>query len=148
MIGRCLGVDYGTARIGLAISDETGMLATPLATVAVRGIPDAVRAVTEHIRRTGAVRIVIGMPLHMNSSRGAGAEAADDFARRIRETTALPVIAWDERLTTRMAERALIEANVRRNRRRSVIDRAAAQLILQSYLDARAAGGTEEPLPE
>ncbi len=138
MIGRCLGVDYGTHRIGLAISDETAMLATPLATIKINGLADAVRAVVERGRASEVRRIVVGMPLNMNQTRGPSAVAAAQLATCLRETTGLPVVEWDERLTTRMAERALIAANVRRARRRGVVDQAAAQLILQSYLDSLA----------
>lgn len=138
MTGRCLGVDFGTRRLGLAISDETAMLATPLETVPVNGMDDAVQAVAERSRSREVCKIVVGMPLNMNQSRGPGAEAAALLAERLRAATGLPVVEWDERLTTSMAERSLIAANVRRARRRSVIDQAAAQIILQSYLDAQA----------
>lgn len=137
MKGRCLGVDYGTHRIGLAVSDETAMLATPLETVDVKSLDDAVRAVVDRGTRLSVRCIVVGMPLNMNVSRGPSAEAAALLAHRVRELTGLPVIEWDERLTTRLAERSLISAGVRRKQRRRVIDQAAAQLILQSYLDSQ-----------
>lgn len=137
MTGRCLGVDYGTHHVGLAVSDETAMLATPLETVEIEGMNDAVRAVDKRAREFAVRRIVVGLPLNMNVSRGPSAEAAALLAERIREQTGFPVIEWDERLTTRMAEKALISSGVRRRRRRQVIDQAAAQLILQSYLDSQ-----------
>ncbi len=137
MNARCLGVDYGTHRVGLAISDETAMLATPLETVAVRGMDDAVRAVARHCDRMGVRRVVVGMPLNMNRTRGPSAVAAAVLAERIRRETGLKVVEWDERLTTRQAEKSLITAGVRRERRRGLIDQVAAQLILQSYLDSR-----------
>ncbi len=137
MNGRCLGVDYGTHRIGLAVSDETAMLATPLVTVDVRSMDEAIRAVVGQATRFAVRCIVVGMPLNMNVSRGPSAEAAALLAHRIREHTGLPVVEWDERLTTRLAEKALISSGVRRQKRRRVIDQAAAQLILQSYLDSQ-----------
>ncbi len=136
MIGRCLGVDYGTHYMGLAISDETAMLASPLETVKISSADDATRRVAECCRQLGVRRIVVGMPLNMNQTRGPSAEAATALANRLQAATGLPVIEWDERLTTRLAEKALIASNVRRARRRQVIDQAAAQLILQSYLDS------------
>lgn len=137
MTGRCLGVDYGTHNVGLAISDETAMLASPLETIRVRDSKDAARHVAERCREFDVRRIVIGMPLNMNQSRGPSAEAAAALAKHLKEATGLPVIEWDERLTTRLAERSLIASNVRRSRRRLVVDQAAAQLILQSYLDSQ-----------
>lgn len=137
MNGRFLGVDYGTRRIGLAVSDETAMLATPLASVEIQAMDDAVDAIAEQADRLAVKCIVVGMPLNMNVSRGPSAESAALLARRVRERTGREVIEWDERLTTRLAEKALIASGVRRQKRRRVIDQAAAQLILQSYLDSR-----------
>lgn len=133
---RFLGVDYGTRRIGLAVSDETAMLATPLASIEFKDMKDAVNAIADRATRLAVRSIVVGMPLNMNVSRGPSAESAALLANRIRERTGLKVIEWDERLTTMLAEKALIASGVRRQKRRRVIDQAAAQLILQSYLDS------------
>ena len=88
-----------------------------------------------------ASRIVIGLPLDMNGTRGRRAKLTESFMDRVRTATGLPVIPWDERLTTVQAERALIEGDVRRSRRKLVIDQVAAVIILQTYLDAQCATG-------
>ena len=139
--GRVLGVDFGTRRIGLALGDPTGTLASPYATLDARG---GAAAVARACRETGAVRIVVGLPLRLDAGEGPAAEGARAFADELRRRVDVPVELWDERFSTVTAERALIEGGARRARRRNVIDRLAAQVILQHYLD-RCAGG--EPAP-
>jgi putative Holliday junction resolvase len=137
-----LGVDYGSHRIGLAISDSNGRLAFPLTTVgAGEGRRSAVAAVKAYVEKEAIERIVVGMPLSLDGSRGPAARRADHFARDLRRAVSAPVDVWDERFTTQQAERTLLEANVSRQRRRQVVDQMAAALILQSFLDAH--GGAE-----
>jgi putative holliday junction resolvase len=136
-MARILGIDYGRRRIGLAISDETEMLATPLLTVEVNGLKEAVARVAEHARARGAVRIVVGLPLNMDGTAGPMAEEVREYCRRLGEATGLPVEFWDERLSSGQAERVLLEADLSRARRKQVRDKLAAQLILQGFLDAR-----------
>lgn len=137
--GRWLGLDYGSRRIGVAVSDPTGTIATPLTTVQNTG-PTAVNAALRRVvAETGAVGVVIGLPVRTGGDEGPEAAAAREFAARLEAALALPVRLWDERLTTAGAERTLIEGGVRRERRRELRDRIAAQMMLQSFLDARQA---------
>jgi putative Holliday junction resolvase len=136
--GRTLALDYGDRRIGLALSDPMGLVARPLMTLTrttrARDL-DRIRAIIgEHDVR----RIVVGLPLDMDGGRGARARITEAFIGTIRGATGLPVIPWDERLTTVQAERILISGDVSRARRRRVIDQVAAVIVLQAYLDSRA----------
>ena len=133
---RILAVDHGTRRIGLAVSDPSGTISMPLRTVAVRGDAQAARDVASAARETQAETIVVGLPLNMDGTSGPAAEHARRFADAVGAAAGVPVVLWDERLTTRMAERMLVEADVRRARRKEVIDKLAAQAILESYLDS------------
>ena len=130
-----MGVDPGTRRIGVAVSDELGMLARGVATLsATREEADA-GELSELAKSLGAERIVVGLPRNMDGSEGERAQAARQLAENLASRTGLPVILWDERLTTKGAERMLIAADLSRARRRRIIDQQAAQWILQSYLD-------------
>jgi putative Holliday junction resolvase len=128
-----MGVDPGTRRIGVAVSDELGMLARGVATLAATGAE--VEELAALARSLEVERIVVGLPRHMNGSEGERAMAARQLAENLASRTGLPVILWDERLTTKGAERMLIAADLPRARRRRIIDQQAAQWILQSYLD-------------
>lgn len=136
-MGRCLGIDFGTRRIGVAISDESATIAFPAGIIENTGPAQAVEAVGRTAREKGAGTIVVGMPLGLNGAKGMAAENVERFIERLKESLALPVVAWDERLTTKIAERAMIAGGLRRSRRKECIDSATAQIILQSYLDAR-----------
>lgn len=135
-MGRVIGVDHGERRIGLAISDPDGVLASPLKTVDVRD-GDPVKAVAGVCAETGAERVVVGLPLHLDAREGASAEKARAFAEALRARTGVPVELWDERLTTVSAQKALIEGGVRRKRRKELVDGLAARIMLQHYLDSR-----------
>jgi putative Holliday junction resolvase len=129
---RILGVDYGRKRIGLAISDESGTVATPVGHVT--GMAEVLGVATER----GAGKIVVGIPKRLDGTASEQTEKTQKFIEALRAETTLPVEPWDERLTSRQAERALIEGKVRRRDRREKIDQLAAQIMLQSYLDAHA----------
>ncbi len=134
---KAIGVDLGEKRIGVAVSDKSGRVALPTATLpgdrpTCEIIADILNLATQH----GAERIVIGMPTSLSGKAGPAAQQAAQFARALAAQTNLRVIAWDERLTTALAERAMIRAKVRRQKCRQNIDKAAATLILQNYLDA------------
>jgi len=135
--GRVLAIDLGTRRIGVALSDPTGTIASPLETLSVTGPRRAVEQVADLCRRHGVAAVVVGWPRNMDGSRGPAAKEAEAFAERLRPAAAVPVELWDERLSTAAAERALIDADVRRDERRRSRDRVAAAVILQGYLDAR-----------
>ncbi len=130
-----MGVDPGTRRIGVAVSDELGMLARGVATLSATGEEADAGELSELAKSLGAERIVVGLPRNMDGSEGERAQAARQLAENLASRTGLPVILWDERLTTKGAERMLIAADLSRARRRRIIDQQAAQWILQSYLD-------------
>jgi putative Holliday junction resolvase len=130
---RILGIDFGQARIGIAVSDELGMLAHPVETIPARG--DAAQRIAEIVREKNAERVVIGMPRHMNGSVGEAARDALAFAEKLRTVLSCEVVTWDERLTTMAANRALRDSGQRTRNSRGFVDQVAAQMILQGYLD-------------
>ena len=140
-VERCLGMDLGTKRIGLALSDPLGWTAAPLPALSRVGWKKDLAALRRLVETHAVLRIVVGLPLRMDGEPGEQAKQAQEFAARIRVELGVPVETWDERLTTVQAERTLIDSDVRRERRRQVIDSLAASLILQGYLDYRNAGG-------
>lgn len=131
MSGRVLAVDYGTVRIGLAVSDPLGATAQPLDVV--RGIDDVV----ERARDLGVCEIVVGLPLRTTGEAGREADAATDFARELEEATGIPVQLWDERLSSVEAERAMAAQGAGSRQRRGRVDKVAAAIVLQSFLEAR-----------
>jgi putative Holliday junction resolvase len=137
-MGRILGIDYGTSRVGVALGDEEGIIAFPLAVLEVRGDREAARRVAALCTEHAVSRVVVGMPVNMNGTHGPMADAATRFAERLgRACPGVSVVTWDERLTSVSAERALLDADMSRSGRRARRDKVAAQLMLQSYLDAR-----------
>ncbi len=137
VVTRYLGVDVGTRRIGLAVSDELGLTAQPLPTLDLVAQGDPIPAIRDLIARYQVEEVVIGLPKNMNGTLGAAAEQALAFARRLEEGGSEKVTMWDERLTSQAALRVLIEADVRRAKRKHAVDRMAAVLILQNFLDRR-----------
>jgi len=135
--GRVLGLDLGSARIGVAISDENGTVAVALGTVRA-GAPQDLRAIRAMVRENDVSRVVVGNPLRMSGEAGEASAHAAAFADALRASLDVPVDLFDERLSTVEAERRLGEVGVTGRRRRSVVDQTAAVVILQSFLDARA----------
>lgn len=135
-MSRTLGLDPGSRRIGVALSDPTGTIALPH-TVIDRSGEDVAAKLRELCREGEVERIVVGLPLHLSGREGPAVEAAKEVADLAREATGLPVDMHDERFTTVTAESALLEAGVRRRRRREIRDMVAATVLLQSYLDNR-----------
>jgi len=136
---RILGIDYGEKRIGLAVSDPMGIFAQPLEAVEVAGdLSAAAETINDIAREYEATEIILGLPRNMDDTLGPKAEEALGFKEILIEKTGLPVITWDERLTTRQAERHLRETGWSRRRRMKRVDMVAAQIILQGYLDFRA----------
>ena len=138
-MARILGIDYGRRRLGIALSDELAMLAMPLETVHVQTVDESLAAALKFAFQRKVVRIVVGLPLNMNGTCGPMADEVQAFVTRLAEASGLPVETWDERLSSGLVERTLIEADVSRARRKEVRDKLAAQVILQGYLDAHAA---------
>lgn len=135
---RILGLDYGEKRIGVALSDPTGMIASPLEVLQLPSKQKILAAIKELCAKWKVGRIVVGVPLNMNGTEGPSAQKAREFIVELQEQIGLPVTAWDERLSSTSAEKALIEGGTRREKRKQVIDKIAAQIILQNYLDAQA----------
>lgn len=137
---RILGLDLGTVRLGVAVSDEMGWTAQPLTVIKHRGEKEDLDAIAEIIEEYGVGELVVGLPTNMNGSIGPMAEKALKFMDELRQRFDLPVHQWDERLSTVAVERTLLDADVRRNKRKKVIDKMAASYILQGYLDLRSGG--------
>ncbi|MGI9086846.1 MAG: Holliday junction resolvase RuvX [Chthoniobacterales bacterium] len=135
LVRRMLGVDFGQARIGVAISDELGMLAHPLETIPGKKIEAAAKRVAELAREKNVERVILGLPRHMNGEMGAAAAEVNAFAAKLRPLLECEIVFWDERLTTTAANRALRDSGQKTRNTRSVVDQVAAQMILQGYLD-------------
>ena len=138
---RCLGLDLGEKRIGVSLSDGLGWTAGPLAALSRTSWKKDLAAVRDLIARHEVQRVIVGLPVRMDGTPGEMARRSQEFIERLRPSVSVPIETWDERLTTAQAERILVEADVRRERRKQVIDSLAACLILQGYLDYRNAGG-------
>jgi putative Holliday junction resolvase len=140
---RVLGLDYGARRIGVAICDELGMTAQGMTTIIRKNRETDLNAIGDFIRRYDVEWIVIGYPLRLDGSEGIQCEKVNRFARRLEMRFSLPVIRRDETLSTKEAEEILHEAGGRRDKRRGRVDRLAACIILQGYLDALAREGKD-----
>ncbi len=134
---RVLGLDVGERRIGVALSDPLGLTAQPLTVLARRDLVRDLEAIRGFITQHGVETVVVGLPLTMQGAHGPQAQRITAFAQTLRRELALPVELVDERLTTVQGERALLEMDTSRRKRKQVIDQVAAQLILQHFLDVR-----------
>lgn len=134
---RILGIDYGDARIGLALSDELKILASPLETYKSQSMRKDIDYVADIVKKHSCEKIVLGLPLNMNGTEGPRADKTRAFGRNLEKVTQIPVVYKDERLTTVQVERAFEEGNVRKDKRKQIVDRNAAVIILQSYLDVK-----------
>ncbi len=135
---KVLGLDVGEKRIGIAISDELGWTAQGLKVLNRKGIGDDLQEIKELIMDSGVSGVVVGLPKNMNGSLGESAQRVLSFVEKMEEFLSVPLILWDERLTTLEATRILLEADLSRKKRRKVVDKLAAVLILQGYLDSLA----------
>jgi putative Holliday junction resolvase len=132
---RILALDPGTKRIGVALSDELGWTAQPLETFERKSLNVDIAHINELVRRHEVREIVIGMPVQLNGRMGPAAQSVQQFLEALQAAVGVPVVAWDERLTTKAAEQMLIEADVSRKKRKGAVDRVAAALLLKSYLE-------------
>jgi len=139
-VPRILGLDYGERRLGFALSDPDGIISMPHSVSHIRDRREALGEVERVAKATAAARLVIGLPLNMNGTAGFQADNVTSFAEELRARLSIPVETWDERLSTRSAEHVLIEAGESRRRRKEVVDKLAAQIMLQNYLDAHTGG--------
>jgi putative Holliday junction resolvase len=133
--GKLLGLDLGTKTIGVAISDGMRYSATPLETIKRTKFTADAERLTQLIAENAAVGIVLGLPLNMDGSEGPRAQSTRAFARNLAQRVAIPIVFWDERLSTSAVTRTLIEADVRRDKRAEVVDKLAASYILQGALE-------------
>jgi putative Holliday junction resolvase len=141
--GRVLSLDLGEVRVGLALSDELRITAQPAGVLVRVGSRSMLREIANLVAEHGVSAVVVGYPLHLSGEEGERARDAREIARRLRESLAVPVELWDERMSTAEAERTLIAGGVRRERRRKVVDSIAAVLILQSWLAAHSEDGLQ-----
>jgi putative holliday junction resolvase len=140
-----LGIDFGRARIGLAISDELRLLAHPLETIPAN--KDSVKRISEIVRDRKIDKVVVGIPRHMSGEIGAAANEALEFAEKLRAQLPCAVETWDERLTTVAANRALRDAGKKTRDTRKFVDQVAAQMILQGYLDREQSAASAKEIP-
>ena len=139
MATRILALDYGTKRIGVALSDELGWTAQPLETLERRTLDRDFAHIQQLVNAHDVREVVIGLPLRLNGEEGPAVQAVHQFVDRLGEVLSVPIVMWDERMTTRSAEELLIAADVSRKKRKGVVDRVAAAILLQSYLEANTA---------
>lgn len=132
---RFLGLDVGEKTIGISISDQSGLVAQGIDTLRRDNIFEDIEAIKEFVQKYQVERIIIGLPLKMNGSEGTEALKMREFMAIIKKNIPLPIIAWDERLSTVASEKVLLAADLSRKKRRKVVNQIAAALILQSYLD-------------
>lgn len=132
-----MGLDIGDKTIGVAISDGLGITAQPLTTIERKNMSADIDSIKKIIDGYHVEEIIIGLPKNMNGSIGSQAKKTIQFTKRLKRNLGIPVIPWDERLTTVMATKALIEGDLSRKKRKKRIDKIAAQLILQNYLDRK-----------
>lgn len=135
-MGRILGIDHGDVRIGIALSDPTEFLASPLCVLdsTKAGMDQILALIAEH----QIEKIVVGLPRNMDGSYGSATEKVRSFIEKLKTRTAIPIFEWDERMSTVSAHNALREAGLDGKQRKGVVDKVAAQIILQNYLDAQA----------
>jgi len=134
---RIMGLDVGERTIGVAVSDELGLTAQGVAVIRRTSKEADAAALQRLIEQYGVAAIVVGLPVNMDGTLGPMGERCRAFARFLEKRLALPVHLWDERLTTVLAERTLLAADLSRRRRRQVVDKVAAAVMLQGYLDAK-----------
>lgn len=134
--GRTLGIDYGRKRVGIALADGLGIAAHPFEVL--ESGPDLIARLAELVVENDVTRVVVGLPVSLDGSEGAAAGAARRFAERVGESLGTDVVLYDERFTSRIAEGAMLEAGTSRADRRRRMDKVAAAVMLQGYLDRQA----------
>ncbi|MEK4028718.1 Holliday junction resolvase RuvX [Pseudobacillus sp. FSL P4-0506] len=136
---RVMGLDVGSKTIGVAISDELGWTAQGVETIRINEekYDFGLGRIESLCKEYGVEKFVVGLPKNMNNTIGPRGEASQSFAKKLEKRFSLPVVLWDERLTTMAAERVLLEADVSRKKRKKVIDKMAATMILQGFLDSQ-----------
>lgn len=136
---RILALDHGTRRIGIAVSDEMKMIASPLEYIHAEPFANFLSRLREILEEKEVELILVGMPRNMDGSYGPATLKVQEFVAALKETITIPIKTLDERLTTVQAQRFLIQGNVRRDKRKEKVDKTAAAILLQSYLDSSGA---------
>jgi putative holliday junction resolvase len=139
---RVMALDVGEKTVGIAVSDELGIAASPRETLRRNG--SEFDRLVEFTDREAVGEVVVGLPISLNGTLGPSAQRVLEFVEKLRARLTIPVVTWDERLTTAEAEKMLIAADMRRAKRRQIIDQVAATLILQGYMRNRSLQGTDE----
>lgn len=134
---RIMGLDVGDRTIGVAVSDDLGWMAQGVEVIRRKSLEHDLSRLEELVKSHNVEKILVGMPRNMNGTYGPRAELTKQFIEILGERIHLPIVTWDERLSTVSAERALIQADVSRAKRKGVIDKVAAVVILQAYLDSK-----------
>jgi putative Holliday junction resolvase len=140
---RILGLDHGTKRIGVAVSDELKMIAQPLEFIPAEPLAGLLARLKALVCQKEVELIVVGLPRNMDGSYGPAAQKVQDFVAVLKTAVAIPIQTLDERLTSVQANRILLQGNVRREKRKEQVDKMAAAILLQSYLDIRSEGPLE-----
>jgi putative holliday junction resolvase len=140
---RILALDHGTKRVGVAVSDELKMIAQPLEYILAEPFDALLARLKDLIREKEVEMILVGLPRNMDGSYGPAALKVREFVAVLKDAIAVPIQMWDERLTSAQAQRYLIQGGVRRQQRKEKVDKTAAAILLQSYLDSRAPGAME-----
>jgi len=134
---RILAIDHGSKRIGIAISDELQMIAQPMEYILAEPFADFLHRLKQILQEKEVELILVGMPRNMNGTYGPAALKVQDFVATLNRALTVPIKTWDERLTSAQANRYLIEGNVRRDKRKEKVDKTAAAILLQSFLDSK-----------
>ncbi len=134
---RILALDHGTVRIGVAVSDELKMIATPLEFIPAEPFDAFLARLRQILAEKEVELILVGLPRNMDGTCGPAVQKVQQFVAALKTATPVPIRTWDERLTSAQANRFLIQANVRRKDRKAKVDKTAAAILLQSYLDAQ-----------
>jgi putative Holliday junction resolvase len=144
MLSRILALDYGTKRIGVALSDELGWTAQPLETFERRTLDRDIAHIASLVKSHEVGKVVLGLPLQLDGREGPAILAMREFSAKLEQGVPVPVVLWDERMTTKAAEDLLIAADVSRKKRKGAVDRVAAAILLQSYLASLESAATRE----
>ena len=138
---RIMGIDFGTKRVGIAVSDELLLIAHGMTSLNRKDLKSDMEEIARLAQANGVEEIIVGLPLNMDGTYSAKTKEAIEFMDQLSKVVTVPVKTWDERLTSMQAERVLLEADMSRAKRKKLTDKLAAQIILQSYIDSKKTKG-------
>ena len=142
---RFMGLDIGDKRIGVAISDPLGLTAQGISVIHRSSLDEDIRVIDRIAKEHEVIQIVCGLPKNMNGTIGEQAVRVQKFVAKLKQMVCIPVTTWDERLSTRAADHAMIEGGLRRSKRKKRVDQVAASIILQSFLNHRSLADSRDP---